>query len=392
MKVSALEIKAVAGIARLAVTFDPRMNIVCGPNGVGKTTLLESIAHCFGRGPSNVLKTSVSAEQSQIRLTFESETGLSDIEIGFNESDPRRTTSVRGRGEYSSYLMSLKTTRTLSYQALDAIARDTVKNEGTSQNEAMQGVHLQDVKNWFVNRYLYSAHDVLTPQQLENFNLAKQTFGVLDPRFQFARVDPSTNEIMIDAPSGRIYYEYLSSGFRSVIALIFGLIKEIEFRFAGTPTSARDFDGVVLIDEIELHLHPTWQSRIASILMSTFPKAQFIATTHSPHVVQSADRDQIIPLGWSPDGVIVQQPPSTSFGFQFWTLDEVLVDLMGMEDTRSDLFNQVYDQFARAVDSGDRSEATKAFEKLDAALHPANAIRKLFAMQLASMDGAHGST
>jgi ABC-type cobalamin/Fe3+-siderophores transport system ATPase subunit len=51
--------------------------------------------------------------------------------------------------------------------------------------------------------------------------------------------------------------------------------------------------GVVLIDEIELHLHPKWQREVIPSLRRTFPKMQFIATTHSPQVLASVARDQV---------------------------------------------------------------------------------------------------
>jgi predicted ATP-binding protein involved in virulence len=55
--------------------------------------------------------------------------------------------------------------------------------------------------------------------------------------------------------------------------------------------------GVVLIDEIDQHLHPRWQRRIVGDLKRVFPNIQFIATTHSPFIVQSLDIDEVISLG-----------------------------------------------------------------------------------------------
>lgn len=65
--------------------------------------------------------------------------------------------------------------------------------------------------------------------------------------------------------------------------------------------------GVVLIDEIDLHLHPRWQKQILDLLLSTFPSMQFIVTTHSPLVLSTRPPSQIRDLGHVIDGV-VQQP------------------------------------------------------------------------------------
>lgn len=57
-----------------------------------------------------------------------------------------------------------------------------------------------------------------------------------------------------------------------------------------------DFDGIIMIDEIDIHLHPQWQAKIVNVLKETFPNAQIIATTHSPSVLQTAKAEEIIPL------------------------------------------------------------------------------------------------
>ena len=81
-------------------------------------------------------------------------------------------------------------------------------------------------------------------------------------------------------------------------------IKEIEFRFKEQNVLAEEFDGIILIDEVEIHLHPEWQEKIISILRETFPCAQFIVTTHSPHVIQTAEPNQVIALQLQDDNDI----------------------------------------------------------------------------------------
>ena len=70
---------------------------------------------------------------------------------------------------------------------------------------------------------------------------------------------------MLQTPSGQIYFEYLSSGFKSLIILFLGIIMEIEFRFGDQDIKVEDFDGIIIIDEIDVHLHPTWQTQIINI-------------------------------------------------------------------------------------------------------------------------------
>ncbi|PAZ98676.1 recombinase RecF, partial [Escherichia coli] len=63
------------------------------------------------------------------------------------------------------------------------------------------------------------------------------------------------------------------------MAIIIGIIKEIELRFIKEDIYAADFDGVIIIDEIEMHLHPDWQARITEVMTTMFPQTQFIVTT-----------------------------------------------------------------------------------------------------------------
>lgn len=82
----------------------------------------------------------------------------------------------------------------------------------------------------------------------------------------------------------------LSDGERSVIAMVIDLCKRLALLNPNWPNPLEG-KGIVLIDEIELHLHPKWQREIIEIFRTTFPNIQFIMTTHSPFVIQSVRSD-----------------------------------------------------------------------------------------------------
>lgn len=387
MKINSIYIEGVGGVTDLTIPFHKQMNILCGPNGIGKTTVLECVAHCFTQGQTNILKRHVHKERSRVIGLLSDESENMTVDMQFSQYEPNEPAQISGRHDKSAFLLSLKTARTFTYLPLNSVSKDADKPAHVMWEESKNGVPVNDVKNWFVNRYLYSAHPgALTAQQLENFEIAKQCFSALNEEFTFARVNASSNEILVSTPSGDIYYEYLSSGFKSCLAILFGIIKEIEFRF--NAVTAREFNGVVLIDELELHLHPEWQFRIAKVLQNIFPKIQFIVTTHSPHIIQSADPDQIIALENLDGKAALRNLPKSSYGFKGWTLDEVLTDVMGMSDTRTEVFGEMMDRFSTAVDAEDYPGALKAYEQLDISLHPTSHVRKLLRIQLASIASA----
>ena len=252
--------------------------------------------------------------------------------------------------------------------------------------DAINGINLTEIKSWFVNRYLYSAHQgALTQAQAQNFKLAKLCFSLLNDQFSFSRVLAASNEIMINTPNGEIYYEYLSSGFKSIISILFGIIKEIEFRFKDPGINASDFDGIILIDEIELHLHPEWQEKVIDVLIKAFPKVQFFISTHSPHVIQNAAPNQIIALRFENQMIVQRRLPESKYGFQGWTIEEVLTDVMGMTNLRTDTFNSLITKFEEEIEKEDFAAAESLYQQIDALLHPNNQLRKLLKFQLAAI-------
>jgi len=387
MKIKNITINAVGGIAAISLPFNDKMNIICGPNGIGKTTILESIAHLFTTGQSTILKRNVKFEASKIEATAEINDQELNTKMEFDGFSPEKINSFHSNWHpYSDKLLVLKTNRTFDYHSLQSVSKDIKKEGHIIWESSRSGLILTEVKNWFVNRYLYSAHpEALTTEQLANFELAKSAFSLLNKDFSFSKVEASSNEIMTHSPSGEIYYEYLSSGFKSILSIIFGIIKEIEYRFVEPRIEASNFDGIIIIDELELHLHPEWQEQISRILLEIFPKVQFITTTHSPHIIQFAEPNQVIALGLSEGDVVRRQLIDKEYGFQGWTIEEILTDVMDMQDTRTRTFKTIMADFESAIEKEDYQSANTINDQLDAMLHPQNILRKLIKFQLLSI-------
>lgn len=106
----------------------------------------------------------------------------------------------------------------------------------------------------------------------------------------------------VDGNGCEVDVENLSDGYRSVLSMTFELVRQLALSYGpGALFDPGDstrvvVPGVVLIDEIDAHLHPTWQRRIGRWFCDHFPKLQFIVTTHSPLVCQAADRGSVFRL------------------------------------------------------------------------------------------------
>jgi predicted ATP-binding protein involved in virulence len=134
-------------------------------------------------------------------------------------------------------------------------------------------------------------------------------------------------------------------------ALLNGLLPDV---LARTP-------GVVLIDELDVHLHPRWQRRVATDLKATFPKIQFVCTSHSPQVIGEIAPDEIRLLDDEAGGRV----PDQSFGLDS---NAVLEDVMGT-NSRTPNAEKAIDAIEDALEEGDLALARDELEHLKELQH-----------------------
>lgn len=113
-----------------------------------------------------------------------------------------------------------------------------------------------------------------------------------------ARISDVRSEevVVLDANNARIAVQQLSDGYRSVLSMIFEILRQMTRSYGvGEIVSALDVEsgavripGVVVIDEVDAHLHPSWQKDIGPWFTRCFPEVQFIVTTHSPIICRNA--------------------------------------------------------------------------------------------------------
>jgi energy-coupling factor transporter ATP-binding protein EcfA2 len=123
----------------------------------------------------------------------------------------------------------------------------------------------------------------------------------------------------------------LSLGYRTLIAWMVDLASRLFERYPDSPNPLAE-PAVVLVDEIDLHLHPTWQRDLIGHLTERFPQTQFIVTAHSPLVVQSATDANIVVLKREGDHVVIDNDVESIRG---WRVDQILTsDLFGLSTAR----------------------------------------------------------
>lgn len=177
--------------------------------------------------------------------------------------------------------------------------------------------------------------------------------------------DVKRDELMLELPNHSLPFSYLSDGFRNMVAMV----ADIAVRCATlnphlAAEAALQTPGVVLIDEIDLHLHPKWQRRVVGDLLAAFPNIQFIATTHSPFVIQSLPPVEGVQL------INLDNPDAEDFANK--SVEDIAEDLQGVDKTQRskrwhDMMEAAEEYYAVLRDANGRSaeEVARLKQRLD---------------------------
>ena len=126
----------------------------------------------------------------------------------------------------------------------------------------------------------------------------------------------------------RVPATWLSQGYQGLIAWVADLIGQ-QFWDSNSTPELSEMEGLVLVDELDLYLHPTWQLVLVRALKGIFPRLQFIVTTHSPMLLPGFDRDEIVMLSQDEDGNVIAQ--EAEFSPMLMTGSEIYRAFFGVE-------------------------------------------------------------
>jgi predicted ATP-binding protein involved in virulence len=235
--------------------------------------------------------------------------------------------------------------------------------------------------NWLYRQFLI---DIQTQQKNPLLDAVRQAIQKAVPVYRNIGYNPLVDEVMVLIEDETFSFNSLSDGYRDMI----GVVADIAHRMARLNPQLDDqvlteTPGVVVIDEIDLHLHPNWQRTIVENLRSIFPKVQFIATTHSPFIIQSARDGEVIDLNGV--GSILQYEgeyqnvafPGTAQRYDNKGVEEIAeeiqkVDMPHQSQRRKEMYKaaQEYYKILDEISNASEEEKRKKEEKLSELTKP----------------------
>ena len=363
MKVTRLNLANIRAIHAAEFRFRPGFNLVIGVNGVGKTTVLDALAvslSAFIRRANKLPRYEMSFDLFDIRMganaldvVCELEAGAENARYGYalhkaRESavpreegagmpreqvrhtpdraefvgePPRAASGVEPGGRPLAILFSTSRAVPSERAPPRSAAAGGVKAACSGALSNRRGLYLTEFEAWM------RAQETLSSEQPGK----KRVLGALDtavtrfiPDYRNLRLggeSASGSFLVINRGAATLLVRQLSDGERGALAMVLDLTRRLAQANPEMKDPAAEAEAVVLIDEIELHLHPGWQRRIVRNLTETFPKCQFIATTHSPQIIGEVKHDRIHIMA---DGEVYS--PTYSFGVDSSRVLEEIMD------------------------------------------------------------------
>ncbi len=301
-----------------AFQFGEQFTVIAGVNGRGKTSILDGLAILLGRllphisparsgyrpiSPSDIHQEMPSAKFSmKVNCAGHPIDYHIDYERNGRKLIPKKLpTSLKNavrtaygdphRADDSSPLAVYYTTDRAWYRHPKTLLTQLPRGQSAAYTGALlnRTVNFREFMSRFRARIALAVErgrenpNYLGDQAIEAISTALTTFL---GDFTNLRIQENPLRLMVDKNGIPLDLTQLSDGERSFLALICDLGRRLSL---ANPLLRNPLHGagVVIIDELELHLHPNWQREVVDNLRNTFPNIQFIATTHSPFVVQS---------------------------------------------------------------------------------------------------------
>ena len=298
---------------------NPGWNVLFGDNGMGKSSVLKAIAVALCGSDARpyaerLIKTDRPSARITLHVTSEVN-GVAEERKYITELHRTRTgaevDSIPTRALEVENLLSLGFPPLRSMSDGKSTDRDTGSKAGPDPGDLLpliSGVpdnRLDKLKNWILDLDHLRKDSVdkaeierLTAALFDFFTVIKELTPGVD--VQLAKIDVARKRVMVKIQNDVIPIDYVSQGTSSLMGWV-GVLWRRLFDLGKKESRTNDQHALVLIDEIDAHMHPKWQQTLPVDIRRLFPFIQVIATTHSPLIVPSLERGEVFSLTRNPD-------------------------------------------------------------------------------------------
>jgi predicted ATP-binding protein involved in virulence len=386
MFVTQLQIRAFRGIESLDLRFQPGVNVIIGINGAGKSSILDGLAtSLFTLDPkisrhfpnAQSVKTNHTQSSCEIQLSTDhhgdgslfwtiehnSSTARSNLVDVFVKTDFPNVEISKLNHSYAYY----PTRRYFPQELLFAESANEeldVRHLQMSQQAVYE--HQIDFSNFFT--WFKEREDLENEKRLEDnpsyrdrqLEAVRNAIPQFLPGFSHLRVRRTNLSITVSKNDQELSINQLSDGEKSLLTMVADIARRLAIHHPGLENPLQG-TGVILIDEIDAHLHPQWQRRIVSTLQTTFPNCQFILATHSPFIISDLPPESIHLLSQTADGNVIAQHPNVSLGRD---INQILELVMGVPE-RPDWSGDGLRRLFRLIEDGDLEGARQVKIELE---------------------------
>lgn len=409
MKLRSVSIQNFRAIASLRLPLDPYLTVLHGRNANGKTSVLAAIAVGLGIIPTLLAGGGGKSFSKLTDVRNDENTATVELETSDGLRWSRAATRVGGfMAQHGAKATSTQPLRDMLKKLADDLAAEqettipvfafydtdravfdlperkrAFRKEFTrldAYSDALEAKpSFKSLIEWF---YALENNELREQRRLEDTSFRLPALEAV--RSAIIRMLPDVTNPHIEPPvrfvvqrstgPGRfetLSLDQLSGGYRIVLAMAADLARRMALANPHL-TDPLSSEAIVLIDEIELHLHPEWQQRIIGDLRRTFPNAQFIVSTHSPQVLTTVKPIHIVRLRAGQDGIEARATDGPTFGAE---AGDVLSAEMGVDERPPlEYTTRLRDYLDLvALDQGE-TDAAKELRRLTQADSPTDAV------------------
>lgn len=346
---------------RLSLALDANWNILLGDNGVGKSSILKAIAIAIcGEEVRQLAAYLLKAGRSQASIILETQEGMQYTTNIYRRGISVEVVSLPRRPlDVESWLsVGFSPVRTISKKTAESGTRGIPRPVAEDLMPLILGEpdpRLDKLKGWIGDLYSAAHNEKLLPSVKAKYRaVLDQFFKIIEDvtpglTIKMASFDPETRQILISTDDGVVPLEVVSQGTISLLGWVGVFLQRMydlqddsksgesevsnsEAQNASLWVSTSPRKMLVLIDEIDAHMHPKWQHSLIATLQKMFPNVQFIATTHSPLIVSGLKPYQVILCRRNEEGQAIAEKRTAPTKGQF--ADEMLTGpYFGMPST-----------------------------------------------------------